>query len=135
MRRAVEILGSCIVASFVIAGCSKPPAYSGSELYSANCASCHGRYAEGDGPAAVDASRSVPDLRYLAARNSGVFPRDRVADVIDGREIVKAHGDRLMPVWGQVFAELDETNGSKEARAAAKVQALVDYLVEIQQRQ
>jgi len=133
MRHLIGTIGSCVAVLCVIAGCSKPPAFSGGELFAANCASCHGRYGEGDGPAAADTSGSIPDLRYLAARNSGAFPRDRVADLIDGREIVKAHGDRQMPVWGDAFAALDEANGSDEARSAAKIQALVDFLVGIQQ--
>ena len=132
MRRVIEFIGSCVFVLCVIVGCSEPPALSGDELFAANCASCHGRYGEGDGPAAAD-TRSIPDLRYLAARNGGVFPRDRVADLIDGREIVKAHGDRQMPVWGEAFAALDDANGSKEARSAAKIQTLVDFLVGIQQ--
>jgi mono/diheme cytochrome c family protein len=132
MRQAVGIVGSCVML-LVIAACSKPPAVSGRELYAGNCASCHGRYADGEGPAAADVSAPVPDLRYLAARNGGVFPRPWVADVIDGRDIVKAHGSRQMPVWGDAFAEIDDANGSVEAQTAAKITALVDYLAEIQQ--
>src|SRR6185295_4033055 len=116
----------------VVAGCS-PQGVSGRELYDTNCANCHGRYADGAGPAAADVSGgSVPDLRYLAVRNGGTFPRDWVASVIDGREMVGAHGDRQMPVWGNVFTELDGANGSSKAQTDAKIKALVDYLGEIQ---
>ncbi len=132
MRSAFAIIGSCVVMLFV-AGCSQPAA-SGRELYSTHCANCHGRYADGEGPAAADAPGLVPDLRYLAARNGGAFPRAWVTDVVDGREIVNAHGDRHMPVWGDVFVEQGGDNGSGKARAAANVQALVDYLLQVQQR-
>ncbi len=134
MRSAFVIVGSCVVMLFVVAGCSKPKS-SGRELYSTHCANCHGRYADGAGPAAADTAGLVPDLRYLAARNGGAFPRTWVTDVIDGREIVKVHGDRHMPVWGDVFAEQEGDNGSGKARAAANIQALVDYLVQAQQRE
>lgn len=134
MRQVIGIIGSCVAVLCVISGCSKPPEFSGHELFAANCESCHGRYGEGDGPAAAD-TRSIPDLRYLAARNGGAFPRDRVADLIDGRQIIKAHGDRQMPVWGEAFASLDDANGSAEARTAARIQALVDFLVGIQQHE
>jgi mono/diheme cytochrome c family protein len=130
MRSA--FVGSCLVMLFVIAGCSRSTS-SGRELYSTHCANCHGRYADGEGPAAVDAP--VPDLRYIAARNGGEFPRAWVTEVIDGREIIEPHGDRHMPIWGDVFAEQESVNGSGKARAAANVQALVDYLVQVQQKQ
>ena len=133
MRQAVGIVGSCVALLLGVAACSKAPAVSGGELYAANCASCHGRYADGEGPAAADVSGPVPDLRYLAARNGGTFPRAWVADVLDGREIVKAHGDRQMPVWGDAFAEMEGANESAKAHTTAKIQVLADYLVGIQQ--
>jgi mono/diheme cytochrome c family protein len=128
MRNAIVIAALLIG----IAGCSEPT-LAGRELYSANCASCHGRYADGEGPAAADLPALVPDLRYIAKRNGGVFPRERIVNVIDGREIVESHGDRNMPVWGDAFTQLDTANGSAKARTDAKIQALVDYLAEIQQ--
>jgi mono/diheme cytochrome c family protein len=134
MRHTVGIFAACVVV-LVIAACTKAPAESGAELFAANCASCHGRYGEGDGPAAADAARQIPDLRYLAARNGGEYPRASVAEVIDGRKIVAAHGDRLMPVWGDAFAGMEGADGSVRSDAAAKIQALVDYLGELQQRQ
>jgi len=131
--RTAFLLGSCIAMLFIAAGCSRQN-NSGRELYDANCANCHGRYADGQGPAAADlAGGSSPDLRYLATRNGGTFPREWVTKVIDGREIVAAHGERQMPVWGKAFAELDAANGSSKAQTEAKIQALVDYLVEVQQ--
>jgi mono/diheme cytochrome c family protein len=135
MRGIVGPVGSCIATLLFVAGCAKAPTSSaGAELFAANCASCHGRYGEGDGPAAAEASSAIPDLRYLAARNRGEFPLAWVTEVIDGREIVKAHGDRLMPVWGNAFAQIDGANGAAEARTTAKIQALVDYLRTIQQK-
>jgi hypothetical protein len=38
-----------------------------------------------------------------------------------------------MPIWGNVFTELDAANGSSKAQTDAKIKALVDYLVEVQQ--
>ncbi|HEY6597834.1 MAG TPA: cytochrome c [Pseudomonadales bacterium] len=128
MRNAFFGYTSCIVMLVVFAGCSKPT-LAGRDLYSAHCANCHGRYADGEGPVAADLPAIVPDLRYLAKRNGGAFPREWVTDVIDGREIVQSHGDRHMPVWGDAFTEMDAANGSSKA----KIQSLVDYLVEIQQ--
>jgi len=134
MRNVFRVFGSCVAILLVVAGCSQETVSGGAALYSANCANCHGRYADGQGPAAADlAGGSSPDLRYLATRNGGTFPREWVTKVIDGREIVAAHGERQMPVWGKAFAELDAANGSSKAQTEAKIQALVDYLVEVQQ--
>ena len=80
---------------------------------------------------AADLGRPIPDLRYLAARNGGSFPQVRVTTIIDGREVLEAHSDRQMPVWGDVFAELEGANSSSKAQA--KIRALVDYLATIQQ--
>ena len=136
MRNVFVVFGSCAAMLLVAAGCSQQQVSGGAALYSANCANCHGRYADGQGPAAADvAGGASPDLRYLAARNGGTFPREWVAKVIDGREIVAAHGERQMPVWGNAFAELDTANGSSKAQTEAKIQALVDYLIKVQQTQ
>lgn len=101
----------------------------GRALYVTNCASCHGNYGEGDGPAAVDMGAPLPDLRYLAKRNGGRFPAAAVTAIIDGRELVKAHGERRMPVWGDAFENLTDSGTVTNAR----IEALTDYLATIQQ--
>lgn len=120
---------SYLAAILVLAGCSTTPTYSGSELFATHCASCHGRYGEGDGPVAIDIARHIPDLRYMATRSGGEFPRTRVFEIVDGSSFVAAHGTRPMPVWGDAFAELDGSTQSAKAR----IEALVDYLATIQQ--
>ena len=42
----------------------------------------------------------VADLTVLAETSNGVFPFDRVYQIIDGRQEVKVHGPRDMPVSG-----------------------------------
>lgn len=129
--RTAFVLGSCVATLLLACGCSQHTT-SGRDLYVANCASCHGRYGEGDGPALADSPRAMPDLRYLAKLNGGVFPAARVSAAIDGREVIKAHGDRMMPVWGNIFGELDGANERREARATDKIKEMVDYLATIQ---
>jgi hypothetical protein len=60
-------------------------------------------------------------------RNGGVFPAERVRQVVDGTGIA-AHGDRDMPVWGAVFKR--STSGD----AAARIDAIVRFLEGLQQR-
>ena len=140
-RRAQLVLFAFATSGIVAATWSAAPtatsADSGEALYQANCANCHGRYAEGSGPIAADLTKTPPDLRHLAAANGGVFPRQHVIDVIDGRAFVAAHGDREMPVWGEAFESLEGDAASKadaEANTQDKIDALVDFLASIQQK-
>jgi mono/diheme cytochrome c family protein len=68
--------------------------------YQSKCASCHGSDAKGDGPIADQLKTPPADLTQLAKKNGGVFPLSAVYEKIDGRQEVKAHGRRDMPVWG-----------------------------------
>jgi mono/diheme cytochrome c family protein len=76
----------------------------GSQLFRTHCATCHGSTGRGNGPMADHLRRAPPDLTKYTARNGGVFPRERVYRIVDGRD-VPSHGDRDMPVWGDVFKQ------------------------------
>jgi hypothetical protein len=73
----------------------------------------------------------MADLRYLTARHGGIFPRDTVERLIDGRERRAAHGGD-MPVWGEVFDALEGGGEGSAGRVAARVRAVTDYLESIQ---
>jgi mono/diheme cytochrome c family protein len=100
----------------------------GSELYKFYCSTCHGNDAKGR--AAASAVRpAAPDLTRLAHYSGGVFPRDRVFEVIrHGSGAVSSHGGPGMPVWGAIFRGLDGNDTLVEFRIAN----LVDYLQSIQ---
>jgi len=100
----------------------------GSRLFRTHCASCHGGAGRGNGPLADQLRHAPPDLTKYTARNGGVFPRERVYRIIDGRE-VSSHGDREMPVWGDVFTSSGSTSDVK-----ARIDAIVRYLEGIQER-
>jgi len=72
--------------------------------------------------------RVPPDLTTFATRNGGVFPSERVRQIIDGTG-VPAHGDREMPVWGALFKRSDSGGD-----AAARIEAIVRFLQGLQQR-
>jgi hypothetical protein len=78
----------------------------------------------------VQLRRPVPDLTTFTARNGGVFPAERLRQMIDGRGPA-AHGDRTMPVWGDVFSRQENANDDD---AAARIDALVSFLQSIQRR-
>ena len=68
---------------------------------------------------------NVPNLRQLSERNGGAFPADNIASYIDGRNLPVSHGDRVMPVWGDVF---DTT--SAILRDVEDAQERIDEVVE-----
>jgi mono/diheme cytochrome c family protein len=108
---------------------AEPP--SGAALYANHCAACHGSDGEGGGPVAAVMNISVPNLRSLTMRSRGVFPVDAVTAYIDGREIKAAHGDRQMPIWGDVFsAQREPADG--DAVAHSRIAALVAFIAQLQ---
>jgi mono/diheme cytochrome c family protein len=104
----------------------------GARLYLNHCAACHGFQAEGDGPVAATMRASVPNLRTLAQRDNGIFPADTVAAYIDGREINAAHGDRQMPIWGDVFRGQEQ--GTAERTVKRRIAAIVEFIETLQYR-
>jgi mono/diheme cytochrome c family protein len=103
-------------------------AMSGQELYSRFCASCHGISGRGDGPVAKSIRVEVPDLTLVTRRAGGKYPRERIAQIIDGRHIIGAHGTRTMPVWGEDLSRLEIGNPDAERASRVVIEKLADYL-------
>jgi len=92
------------------------------------CAVCHGKDGTGNGPAAAALKKAPADLTTLTARNSGKFPEARVYQFIQGDAEVSAHGSRDMPIWGDLFRQLNTEAGVANMR----ISNLTDYLKSIQ---
>ncbi len=105
----------------------------GARLYFNHCAACHGDDGEGTGPVAASMRVTVPNLRSLAQRNGGMFPVDTVRAYVDGRDMPAAHGDRLMPIWGDVFRGADQDADDRTVRR--RIAAIVDFISMLQYRQ
>ncbi|EKV32300.1 cytochrome c family protein, putative [Caenispirillum salinarum AK4] len=112
----------------------------GKRVYGTHCAVCHGTDGTGTGPYAELLTTALPDLTRLSARNDGVFPHERIRQVIDGRADVGAHGSRDMPIWGEAFsrAAIDHyqdyyTRAQAEAFVNGRILAVMDYLQTLQQ--
>ncbi len=104
----------------------------GSYYFQTYCAACHGTSARGDGPLADSMRKRPANLTEILKRNSGVFPKDLIFQVIDGRQPVRGHGGPDMPVWGDAFKRSIE--GGSEDAVRNRIQAIVDYLEAIQLR-
>lgn len=108
--------------------------------YEAKCMVCHGRLGKGDGPYSQLLKKPATDLTRLKASNGGVFPVQRVMASIDGSELIKAHGEREMPIWGSVYASekleaaeyFRDVPYTQQTYVRSRLLALVDYLDRLQ---
>ncbi len=100
--------------------------------YERSCAVCHGREGKGDGGAATMLTVKPADLTQISKKNGENFPFWRVYSVIDGREEVKGHGDRDMPIWGTEFRLEAGTITTAQSQVRGRILELVYYLQSIQ---
>lgn len=85
----------------------------GSELYKFYCSNCHGLDAQGR-PATPAMRVPAPNLTMLSLNNGGVFPRERVREIIT--EGSGSHQSSGMPVWGAIFHALEPNDGMVRVR-------------------
>ena len=108
----------------------------GKREYESNCIACHGKDLKGG--AYVDFLKvTPPDLSQLSRKNGGVFPFERVYGSLDGRQDVKGHGSRDMPIWGKDYQVKAgeyyvDMNYDPEAFIRTRIFALIDYLNRMQ---
>jgi len=108
-------------------------ALSGKQLYERFCASCHGVQGRGDGPVADSLRVEVPDLTRIAQRQGAALPRERIARIIDGRHVIKAHGSRTMPVWGEDLSQVHAGDPDAERSTGIIISRLADHVWLLQQ--
>lgn len=109
---------------------------SGKEDFDNHCAPCHGVDGRGHGPEL----RVLPDihpsdLTNITLKHGGVFPRQEVVDMVDGRKSIPSHKRFDMPFWGVNFQqEGKEFTPESEAKAKARIDALVAYVEALQRK-
>ena len=104
---------------------------SGKEMFVSYCASCHGKDAKGNGPAANALKQLPADLTTLAKRNGGKYPSDKVTSILRGQTSLMAHGDQEMPVWGPVFWRMSQGH---EEQVQMRIANLNHYLESLQEK-
>lgn len=144
VKTAVSLTAVVAFVAFLAMPAADSDAQEGEGFQAANgrvsfrlyCASCHGADAKGDGSVAKFLKVQPADLTLLRQRYSGELPEDKLYRIIDGREEVRAHGRREMPVWGDVFqsplADSQETSETGQERVDRKIQELILFLRTIQ---
>lgn len=100
------------------------------------CANCHGVSGKGDGSFGKMLAIKPADLTQVSKRNGGEFPFWSVYRMIDGREEVRGHGVRAMPLWGFVFQMEEGTHPSpyQEDLVRGRIWQLVYFLESIQEK-
>ena len=98
------IAGGCAAVLVACTPPAMPEPPAGQAFFSANCSSCHGAGARGDGPLAADLRSRPTDLTVLARESGGVFPAARALSYIYG-DPEDGHLARVMPQFGDVMDE------------------------------
>jgi mono/diheme cytochrome c family protein len=96
------------------------------------CSNCHGDGGRGDGKMAEILRVPPADLTRLAVDDGGAFPSERVYRAIDGRDEVRGHGRREMPVWGIGFRDPGR-DSDQEAEVRQRILDLVAFIASIQE--
>lgn len=127
---ATSVLG----ATAVLAQEATQEFAAGRDEYLVACAACHGEAGDGKGEIAALFKDRVPDITGIAERNDGVFPLQDVIQAIDGRAVIRGHGNP-MPVFGDRFRADVSGDAIFEAEALARrrVLELALYLQSIQE--
>lgn len=131
------LLGAVILGVYAGALAAADKMDIGKREYQSNCVVCHGEKGKGDGSYGELLKTKLPDLTLLSKKNGGVFPVSRVYEVIDGRQVVKAHGTREMPVWGVDYVlregpQTDDYPYDRDVFVRARILALIEYLSRLQ---
>lgn len=134
-RTTIAVFGALLMTAG--SALAAEPSDFGRREYRENCLNCHGEKGEGDGPYAHLLNKRASDLTVLAKTNKGIFPFARVYEAIDGRQQIKSHGERDMPIWGNAYrAKAGEyymdMNYDPEIYVRARILALIEYLSRLQ---
>ncbi len=100
---------------------------SGQEMFLAYCASCHGKEAKGNGPAASVLKVPPADLTGLT-KKYGKYPSLKVTTVLTGQANLAAHGNTDMPVWGPIFWRMSQGHESEVQHRIANLNHYIESL-------
>ena len=133
MRSTIFVSGVVLLFSIAVGiEIEAAEAEHGKQLYMQYCGSCHGKDGRGSGSVSPYLKIALPDLTVLKKNNKGIYPLDAVMATIDGRRAVRSHGDRDMPVWGEVFRKETERGKYSELTSLLKANVIAEYVATLQ---
>lgn len=102
----------------------------GKREFQRSCATCHGTDAKGNGPTASALNVKPSDLTQLSKNRGGTFLFWRVYEKINGRDeaVIRGHGTREMPIWGERFFFEPSTDENQKMGVRGRILSLVYYL-------
>lgn len=135
----LALIGGCVLWGMrAPAGAQTSPeqevSAAGKPVFEQYCATCHGRDAKGGGVASNLLTVKPADLTQISKNNNGAFPFWRMYRVIDGRDEVRAHGTRDMPIWGTEFQMQAASSPAVQSQVRGRILELVYYLQSIQEK-
>ncbi len=110
---------------------NRTPAYSGKQMYTSYCASCHGFDGRGNGPVAAALKVAPSDLTVLSKDHNGKFPSTHVMAVLEFGTETPAHGTAEMPIWGPIFGDMDRGSTTHDVQTL-RVSNLTRYVETLQ---
>ena len=135
-----------VFSPLILAAALTQPSFAQDDLaagkaeYQAACQSCHGDKGIGDGPMAQYLTLKPADLTQLSKANNGQYPFLKVFQTIDGRAVVKTHGEGPMPIWGDRYTVNSGAAGAEPYRSysaepfvRARILELTYYIQTLQQ--
>jgi mono/diheme cytochrome c family protein len=128
-------LGLIFLLSLPLATAQEMEVIAGGEIeYQNHCAVCHGVDASGNGMMSKFLTLPPANLTQFSKQYGDKFPFWQVYRTIDGREEVRGHGTRTMPIWGARFrADAGGNDPGSKSQAAGRILSLVFYLQHIQE--
>jgi mono/diheme cytochrome c family protein len=121
-----------VTACVGIAVAARAADHAGKSPFDQYCASCHGPAGDGAGPVAAEMKTPPTDLRKLGKKYGLPLPKPKLRELIDGREMVRAHGAGNMPVWGEQLVHNVPPTANTEFFKRGTIIVIVDYIETLQ---
>ena len=102
---------------------------SGKDMYAVYCAGCHGQDGRGKGHAARYCTVPPADLTHLASNNHGIYPTEKVCEVLRHGTRQASKGQGYMPVWGPLLKSM---NAESSTVAEERIRNLSAYVATLQ---
>ncbi len=103
---------------------------SGQEEYTAYCAGCHGQDGRGKGRSSRYCSVPPPDLTQLTQKNKGMYPAERVCEVLRHGTGHAPKGQGYMPTWEPLLKSM---NADPPGVTEVRIQNLAEYIKTLQE--